>query len=110
MQPDYSFSLPAVRALACMGRLRLKKPVTFLVGENGTGKSTLLEAIAAAWGFNPEGRHAEFPLLYRQNARGAVPLAGAAARPAPPRDGFSFGQKAFTMLPQRSTVWMRLRR
>ena len=38
-----------------MGRLRLEKPVTFLVGENGTGKSTLLEAIAAAWGFNPEG-------------------------------------------------------
>ena len=52
-QPDYSFSLPAVRALSRMGRLRLEKPVTFLVGENGTGKSTLLEAIAAAWGFNP---------------------------------------------------------
>ena len=55
VQPDYSFFLPAVRALARMGRLRLEKPVTFLVGENGTGKSTLLEAIAAAWGFNPEG-------------------------------------------------------
>jgi predicted ATPase len=25
------------------------------VGENGTGKSTLLEAIAVAYGFNPEG-------------------------------------------------------
>ena len=30
-------------------------PVTFFVGENGTGKSTLLEAIAVASGFNPEG-------------------------------------------------------
>jgi len=29
--------------------------VTFFVGENGTGKSTLLEAIAVAYGFNPEG-------------------------------------------------------
>ncbi len=29
--------------------------VTFLVGENGTGKSTLLEAVAVAYGFNPEG-------------------------------------------------------
>lgn len=30
-------------------------PVTFFVGENGTGKSTLLEAIAVAYGFNAEG-------------------------------------------------------
>jgi len=29
--------------------------VTFIVGENGTGKSTILEAVAAACGFNPEG-------------------------------------------------------
>jgi predicted ATPase len=36
--------------------------VTFFVGENGTGKSTLLEAIAVAEGFNAEGgsRHAMF--------------------------------------------------
>ena len=37
------------------GVLEFDRPVTFLVGENGTGKSTLLEAVAAAWGFNPEG-------------------------------------------------------
>src|SRR5439155_12118710 len=30
-------------------------PVTFLVGDNGTGKSTLIEALAVAAGFNPEG-------------------------------------------------------
>lgn len=29
--------------------------VTFLVGENGVGKSTILESIAIAYGFNPEG-------------------------------------------------------
>lgn len=33
--------------------LEFKKPVTFFVGENGTGKSTMLEAIADAYGFNP---------------------------------------------------------
>lgn len=35
--------------------LEFKKHVTFFVGENGTGKSTMLEAIADAYGFNPEG-------------------------------------------------------
>lgn len=35
--------------------LELKKPITFFVGENGMGKSTILEAIAVAMRFNPEG-------------------------------------------------------
>ena len=49
---SYPFSLSAVRNL---DSLRLHRSVTFLIGENGTGKSTLLEAMAVAWGFNPEG-------------------------------------------------------
>lgn len=40
--------------------LRLNKPITFFFGENGTGKSTLLEAIAINWGFNPEGGSLNF--------------------------------------------------
>jgi predicted ATPase len=35
--------------------LTLTTPLTFLVGENGTGKSTLLEAIAWACGFGSQG-------------------------------------------------------
>jgi predicted ATPase len=38
----------------------LDAPVTILVGENGTGKSTLLEAVAVACGFNPEGGSRNF--------------------------------------------------
>jgi predicted ATPase len=38
-----------------VSQVRLKREETFLVGESGSGKSTLLEAIAVAWGFNPEG-------------------------------------------------------
>lgn len=30
-------------------------PITVLVGDNGVGKSTLVEALAAAFGLNPEG-------------------------------------------------------
>jgi len=48
----YPFSLPAVRHLDV---LPFHPKVTFLVGENGTGKSTLLEAIAVSCGFNAEG-------------------------------------------------------
>jgi predicted ATPase len=48
----FPFSLPA---LLGWDRLRFDEKITFLVGENGTGKSTLIEAIAGAYGLNPEG-------------------------------------------------------
>lgn len=48
----YPFSLEAIRSLSS---LEMHPKVTYIVGENGTGKSTILEAIATAYGFNPEG-------------------------------------------------------
>ncbi|HVT11071.1 MAG TPA: AAA family ATPase [Fimbriimonadaceae bacterium] len=48
----YPFNLPVVRNLTS---LEFHPAVTYFVGENGTGKSTLLEAIAITAGFNPEG-------------------------------------------------------
>lgn len=61
----YPFTLPVVRALDDLGGLELPKGVTFLVGENGTGKSTLVEAIAVAAGFNPEGGSQNFRFTTR---------------------------------------------
>lgn len=52
---SYLSELPAVRYLKEHGELELEHDVTFFVGENGTGKSTLIEAIAIAYGFNAEG-------------------------------------------------------
>ena len=52
---SYLSEIPAIRYLMRVRQLELEKPVTFFVGENGTGKSTLLEAVAVAYGFNPEG-------------------------------------------------------
>lgn len=52
---SYLNKIPAIRWLAENGVLAFTKPVTFLVGENGMGKSTLIEAVAMAAGFNPEG-------------------------------------------------------
>ena len=51
-QEGFPWQLPAVRNL---DRIEFTAPVTFLVGENGTGKSTLLEGLAVAAGFNAEG-------------------------------------------------------
>lgn len=52
---NYLSRLPVIRNLQKMGGLNFHKNVTFLVGENGVGKSTLIEGIAVAMGFNPEG-------------------------------------------------------
>lgn len=56
---QYPFDLPAVAGLE---QIEFHPKVTYFVGENGTGKSTLVEAIAVACGFNPEGgsRHLRF--------------------------------------------------
>ncbi len=44
---DYPFSVPAVASLA-RAPLTFQGPVTFLVGENGAGKSAILEGVACA--------------------------------------------------------------
>lgn len=53
----YPYCLSAVKNLST---LEFHPKVTYIVGENGTGKSTILEAIAIAYGFNPEGGSKNF--------------------------------------------------
>ena len=53
----YPFSVPAIKKLT---KLEFHPKVTFIVGENGSGKSTILEAIATTYGFNPEGGSINF--------------------------------------------------
>lgn len=47
--------LKSIPSLSKVKRVDFTTPITFFVGENGTGKSTLLEGIAVAYGFNAEG-------------------------------------------------------
>ena len=69
----FPFHLPAILAVE---RLRLDAPVTLLAGDNGSGKSTILEAIAEAIGFSPEGgeleRSGELPAVPRSILKGAL--------------------------------------
>lgn len=51
-QDSYVRDIPAI---ASCDAVDFSTGVTFLVGENGSGKSTFLEAVAVAWGLNPEG-------------------------------------------------------
>lgn len=48
----YPFNIDIIRKF---DELNITKPVTFLVGENGIGKSTFIEALAVSCGLNPEG-------------------------------------------------------
>lgn len=81
----YPFNLPAIRSLT---ELKLHPNVTFIVGENGTGKSTILEAIAVAYGFNPEGGTKNFSfstMSTHSDLYGYVKLVKGVKKP---RDGF----------------------
>ena len=67
----FPYSVPAVRSL---GELPFPSPVTFFVGENGSGKSTILEGIAAAVGLPAIGsdRVEDDTTLAEQRALGAA--------------------------------------
>lgn len=49
---QFPLNLPVIRNFQ---EITLHPNVTYIIGENGMGKSTLLEGIAIALGFNPEG-------------------------------------------------------
>ena len=87
----YPYTVPA---LANFGTLRLRKPVTFLVGENGMGKSTLLEAIAVKAGFNPEGGSRNFRFATRES-HSELHEKLVLGRGLTPRDGYFLRAESF---------------
>ncbi|KAB2951512.1 AAA family ATPase [Heliorestis acidaminivorans] len=89
---EYPFSLPAVREL---DEIRLHPKVTFFVGENGTGKSTLLEAIAVAIGFNPEGGTKNFNFSTQDSHSDLHRYLTVIRSPKKPRDGFFLRAESF---------------
>lgn len=91
---DYLANLPVVRWLNEAGELPLDQDVTFFVGENGTGKSTLLEAIAVACGFNPEGGSKNYAFSTKQTVS-ALHRSLTVAKAAYEQDGFFLRAESF---------------
>lgn len=91
-EDSYVRDIPSIHGIR---DLRLHSNVTFFVGENGTGKSTLLEAVAVAYGFNPEGGSRNFNFATRQTHSelyGAITLIKGVHRP---RHGFFLRAESF---------------
>lgn len=89
---SYPFNIPAIRTL---NRLTFHPDVTFIVGENGCGKSTLLEAIASAWGFNPEGGTINFRFSTRQSHSDLCNHFRLVRSSRRPKDGFFLRAESF---------------
>lgn len=81
----YPFAIPAVRELK---ELTFDPKVTILVGDNGTGKSTLVEGIAVAAGFNPEGGTKNFAFSTRSSESDLHRHLRLVRNARRPRDGF----------------------
>ena len=84
---SYLKKLPAISYLEQVEALSFSETVTFLVGENGTGKSTLLEGIAVACGFNAEGGTRNFNFS-TNNTHSELHEHLGISRKAHARDGF----------------------
>ena len=62
---EYPFNIEIIRDF---NELNFTEPVTFFIGENGTGKSTFLEAIAIAMGLNDEGGTQNFNFVTKNTS------------------------------------------
>src|SRR5688572_16481158 len=91
----FPFCIPALKKLK---RLELHPAVTFLIGENGIGKSTLLEAIAVKLGFNPEGGTRNMRFATRESHTDLHRYLTLERAPLRPMDGFFLrAESVYTM-------------
>ena len=88
----FPFCLNGIKSLET---LKLNPAVTFLIGENGTGKSTLLEAIAVACGFNPEGGTKNFKFGTRESHSNLWKYIRLSRSYKRPKDGFFLRAESF---------------
>ncbi len=88
----FPFTIPAIRNL---DRLQFSPTVTFIIGENGCGKSTVVDAFAVALGFNPEGGTRNFNFGTRDSHSDLHRYIRLAKSIKRPRDGFFLRAESF---------------
>ncbi|WP_373865029.1 MULTISPECIES: AAA family ATPase [Paenibacillus] len=88
----YPFDLAVIRNL---NTLDFHPKVTYIVGENGMGKSTLMESIAVAWGFNPEGGTINFSFSTQATHSSLYEYIQLIRGPRRPKDGFFFRAESY---------------
>ena len=86
--------IPVIRSMMEGRSIPLTAPVTCLVGENGIGKSTMIEGIAVAAGFDPEGGSRNFAFSTSASHSELHSLL-TLARAAYPEDGFFLRAESF---------------
>ncbi|MDD4767371.1 MAG: AAA family ATPase [Desulfotomaculaceae bacterium] len=89
---EYPFNLPAIRDLQS---LSFHPKVTFIIGENGSGKSTILESIAVAYGFNAEGGTKNFNFTSRATHSDLNNFMRVVKGTKKPRNGFFLRAESF---------------
>lgn len=89
---EYPFHLPLFQHFE---NIEFHPKVTYLVGENGTGKSTLLEAIAIALGFNPEGGTINFSFSTYESHSDLHKYIKLVRGMTKPKDGFFFRAESY---------------
>ena len=89
---SFPFCLNGIKSLET---IKLNPAVTFFIGENGTGKSTLLEAIAVSCGFNTEGGTKNFKFGTRESHSNLWKYIRLSRSYKRPKDGFFLRAESF---------------
>ncbi|WP_042149988.1 AAA family ATPase [Paucisalibacillus sp. EB02] len=88
----FPLNLPVIRNFQ---RIAFHPNVTYIIGENGMGKSTLLEAIAIGLGFNPEGGTLNFNFSSYDSHSDLHEYIRLAKGPYRPKDSFFFRAESY---------------
>jgi predicted ATPase len=97
----YPFSVPTIASLP---EVSFHSRIAFFAGENGTGKSTLLEAIAAHYGFGPEGGNRNFSSNTTTSNASITPLTKALRLSFDKRTGAGFFLRAESFFNTASAI------
>jgi predicted ATPase len=97
----YPFSVPTITSLP---EIVIHSSIVFFAGENGTGKSTLLEAIASHYGFGPEGGNRNFSSNTTDSNQSTEPLAKALRLSFDKRTGAGFFLRAESFFNTASAI------